>query len=216
MGSGDVRSEELAAAFFNDELEQPGEFAHGLRLAELAELEHRSFHGESLFLGLRFGEPHIPDFRGGEDGGGHHIIALRLPVFGMQDVVHGGMGFRDGHVRQHDAAWPDNVADGVHARHRGFQKVVGFDPAPGIDLDPGGVEPEAVRMRHAAHGDAHRVGLKRARGGRVGHLHERRRADLHGDACPGGRCGGHRAGQFHGDALLFHFALQQAADFLIH
>ena len=39
VGSGDVRSEELAAAFFNDELEQPGEFAHGLRLAELAELE---------------------------------------------------------------------------------------------------------------------------------------------------------------------------------
>ena len=103
VGSGDVCSEELAAAFFNDELEQPGEFAHGLRLAELAELEHRSFHGEPLLLGLRFGEPHIPDFRGGEDGGGHHIIALRLPVFGMQDVVHGGMGFRDGHVRQHDA-----------------------------------------------------------------------------------------------------------------
>src|SRR6202035_4072726 len=91
-----------------------------------------------------------------------HVAGLAGENLGDRDALVLGL------VGQHRPR--DHVPDGVDAGRVGGEMLI-HDNAPAIVLlDPHGLEPETVRIGHAADGDQHDIGLDRLRGAAGGRL----------------------------------------------
>lgn len=120
------------------------------------------------------------------------------------------MRFGCGHVCQHDPPWAGDVANGIHAGDRCFQRIVDDDPPALVKRNPR--FGQSCGIRDPAHGNANGgsvqdTGIARPCGER--RYFHRRPAVTRSHA-------GNRMGQFHGDALFLHFSEQQTADFAVY
>ena len=209
--SGQVRAQQFAAGPVRHQLEYAGQMPHGLSLAQFTELEGGNGHVKTLFPRLFLGKTHVRHFGRGENAGRHHVIFRGLVP--AKAVLHRHERFGHRHVGEHDARGPQNVAYGIHAGHAGFQFVIHRNVAAPVRGDARLGQAQPVGVGHAAHGNEDGLGFQRALlsggGGNGVFRQEGRRAKM-GDnrAVPCFR-GIDSAAQLHGDARLFHLALDQ-------
>mmetsp|Transcript_10061 Transcript_10061/g.29650 ORF Transcript_10061/g.29650 Transcript_10061/m.29650 type:complete len:469 (+) Transcript_10061:123-1529(+) len=206
VAGDDVHAEDLARARLSKELDEPvrvhvgararvgheGELAHGILHPGLLQFLLRLTH--SGYLGMR-----VDDAR--------NAVVVNVPVQ-PRDVLHNGDALLLRLVSEHGPT--DAVADSPDAGHVGLELVVHLDGAAGPHLDAHVLEPEALRVGHAADGDEHDVHVQRLLLARLVRLDGER------DAVAGALALDHLGVELELHALLGEGPLEGLCDLVVH